>query len=201
MKAVILSVLVAGASAVEGGCPCYYDGAEHDCNPSPFLKSKGDTRCVCGPSASDWKTQEQCKPPASELEVETAKMEAVRTACTGSDDPKGTFPQCYEGSAGAFGVKEDVKVSLLTYADGKGTLDLTGSGIEGITCKGKSFTKSGQTISPAISDCLPSVVEVKSVNYCSDTDTVAVTVKDTKVPIPISCTLKKVACASGDVVV
>jgi len=64
MKAVILSVLLAGASAVEGGCPCYYDGRTHDCNPSPFLKSKGDTRCVCGNKASDWKTVDQCKAPA-----------------------------------------------------------------------------------------------------------------------------------------
>merc|ERR1712139_44986 len=75
-------------------------------------------------------------------------------------------------------------------------MDLEGSGIESITCKGKAFTKSGQEISPDISDCLPKVIAVQKVEYCSDSDTVSVTVKDSKVPIPVSATLKKVTCPS-----
>lgn len=121
--------------------------------------------------------------------------------CSGAADPSGSFPMCYEGSAGALGVKEDVKVKLVSYSNGKGIMDLVGKGIEGITCTGKSFTKSGQEITPDISDCLPKVIAVKKVEYCSDQDTVSVTVKDSKVPIPVSASLKKVACASTTVVV
>jgi len=120
--------------------------------------------------------------------------------CSGSADPSGSYPICYEGSAGALGVKEDVKVKLDTYANGKGTLDLVGSGIEGIKCTGKSFTKSGQEITPEISDCLPKLITVSKVEYCSDSDTVRVTVKDTKVPLPVSATLKKVSCGATIVV-
>merc|ERR1712196_334590 len=116
--------------------------------------------------------------------------------CSGSADPSGSYPQCYEGSAGALGLKEDVKATLLSYADGKGTMDLTGSGVESINCTGKSFSKSGQDISPDISDCLPKLVTVKKVEYCSDQDTVSVTVSDSTIPLPVSATLKKVACAS-----
>merc|ERR1712232_241495 len=113
--------------------------------------------------------------------------------CTGSADPP-SAPLCYEGSAGALGLKEDVTVKLNTFAAGKGTMDLTGSGIEKITCTGKSFTKSGQEITPDISDCLPSLVIVQKVEHCSDQDTIAVTVKDKKVPLPVTATLTKVAC-------
>jgi hypothetical protein len=121
--------------------------------------------------------------------------------CTGSDDPKGPYPLCYEGSAGALGLKEDVKVKILTYASGKGTMDIVGSGIEAISCKGKAFTKSGQAISPSISDCLPSVVTIQKVDYCSDSDAVVVTVKDKSIPLPVSATLKKTACPSASIVV
>lgn len=124
----------------------------------------------------------------------------VESSCTGSKDPSGPFPLCYEGSAGALGLKEDVKVKIESFAGGKGTMDLVGSGIEKITCTAKSFTKSGQDISPDISDCLPKLVTVQKVEYCSDDDTVSVTVKDTKVPIPVSATLKKATCASTVVV-
>jgi hypothetical protein len=105
---------------------------------------------------------------------------------------------CYEGSAGALGLKEDVKVKISSFASGKGTMDLSGSGIETISCTGKSFSKSGQDILPDISDCLPKVVTVQKVEYCSDDDTVSVTVKDTNVPIPVSASLKKVTCPSTD---
>merc|ERR1711907_774796 len=80
---------------------------------------------------------------------------ASNSACSGSADPAGPYPLCYEGSAGALGLKEDVKVKISSFASGKGTMDLSGSGIETISCTGKSFTKSGQEISPDISDCLP----------------------------------------------
>merc|ERR1711920_866273 len=132
--------------------------------------------------------------------VTCAANDLVPQTCSGSADPPSAAPLCYEGSAGALGLKEDVKVKLDTYAGGKGTMVLTGSGIEAISCKGKSFTKNGQEITPDISDCLPTVVTVKKVEYCSDQDTIAVTVADTHVPIPVTATLKKVTCAANDLV-
>merc|ERR1719262_1046405 len=88
------------------------------------------------------------------------------TACSGSSDPSsGT---CYEGTAGALGVKETVKVNLKSYSSGAGSLDLTGTGILGFTCADHSFSKSGQDVSVDLSDCLPSGVTVPEVKYCSD---------------------------------
>merc|ERR1712203_1070732 len=115
----------------------------------------------------------------------------------GSGDPA-SANECYEGSAGFGPAKETVKVDLKKYAGGKGTLDLTGSGIKGFTCAEHSFSKSGQDVNVDLSDCLPDGVTVPSVKYCSDSDTIAVTVKDKTVPIPITATLSKVSCDSSD---
>jgi Tfp pilus assembly protein PilE len=46
-------------------------------------------------------------------------------------------------------------------------------------------------------DCLPHGVEVSAVKYCSNSDSIKITVKDTAVPIPISAYLSKVACPSA----
>merc|ERR1712046_395179 len=97
-------------------------------------------------------------------------------SCSGSAPPAaGT---CYEGSAGALGVTETVKVNLKSYGNGAGTMDLTGTGIEGFTCADHSFTVSGQEVNVDLSDCLPSGVTLPDVKYCSDSDTITVTVKD-----------------------
>merc|ERR1711972_747808 len=68
----------------------------------------------------------------------------------------------------------------------------------GFTCADHAFTKSGQAITTDLSDCLPSGVTVPSVKYCSDSDTITVTVKDKVVPLPITATLKKVSCAASN---
>merc|ERR1712032_156544 len=118
-------------------------------------------------------------------------------SCTGSDDPVITERTCYRGSAGALGLTETVTVSLKSYADGKGTLDYSGDGIEAFTCNDKTLTKSGQDITFSdSSDCLPSGIEVTAVKYCSDSDTIKVTVKDKVVPLPISAILSKIDCPS-----
>ena len=65
---------------------------------------------------------------------------------------------CYEGKAGALGLTEDVKVNVKAFASGKGTMDLSGSGIEKFTCADHAFTKSGQEISVDVSDCVPSAM-------------------------------------------
>lgn len=117
--------------------------------------------------------------------------------CSGSADP--VAATCYQGAAGALGVKETVKVNLKKYATGAGSMDLSGTGIKGFTCSDHAFTKSTQDIKVDLSDCLPSGITVPAVKYCSDSDTIAVTVKDKAVPIPITATLKKVPCAASNV--
>lgn len=126
---------------------------------------------------------------------------ALKNRCSGSADPTGTFPKCYEGASGAMGVEEDIKVKIFSYSSGKGTMDLVGSGVKGIKCSGKGFTKSGQQITPAMSDCLPKVISVQKVEYCSDQDQVSVTVKDSHVPLPVSATLRSVTCTGDEAVV
>jgi len=119
-------------------------------------------------------------------------------SCSGTADPAG--PACYEGSAGALGLTETVKVNLLEVQEGAGKLEFTGSGIEGFTCSDKTYTKSGSDVALSdLSDCLPSGVEVTKTQYCSDDDTMKVTVKDTSVPLPVTATLKNVPCAGREV--
>merc|ERR1712066_586500 len=115
--------------------------------------------------------------------------------CSGTADP--AEAGCYEGKAGALGLTEDVKVNVKAFAGGKGTMDLSGSGIEKFTCSDHAFTKTGQEISVDVSDCVPSAITVSDVKYCSDSDQIKLTVKDKSVPLPISALLSKVSCATG----
>merc|ERR1712107_560608 len=118
--------------------------------------------------------------------------------CTGSSDPVVTGPMCYQGKGGALGLTETVTVTLKEYSSGAGTLDFGGDGIESFTCTAKSFTKAGQDITLSdSSDCLPSGIVVSGVKYCSDSDTIKLTVKDTAVPLPISAILSKIDCPSS----
>jgi len=127
-----------------------------------------------------------------------AAAEEFQSSCSGTADPAG--PACYEGSAGALGLTETVKLNLLEVSAGAGKLEFTGSGIEGFTCSDKTYTKSGSDISLSdLSDCLPAHVEVSKTQYCSDDDTVRVTVKDDSVPLPVTAKLKNVPCSGNDV--
>jgi archaellum component FlaF (FlaF/FlaG flagellin family) len=121
----------------------------------------------------------------------------VEFGCSGTADPAG--PGCYEGSAGALGLTETVKVNVLEVNPGAGKMEFTGSGITGFTCSDKTYTKSGSDLALSdLSDCLPDGVEVSKAQYCSDSDTLKLTVKDTAVPIPVTATLKNVACDGFD---
>merc|ERR1711862_501237 len=134
---------------------------------------------------------------ASRIDCPAVVEDDVALGCKGTADQAG--PACYEGSAGALGLTETVKVQLLEVGAGEGKLAFTGSGIEGFTCSDKSYTKSGTDLTLSdISDCLPDHVEVTKVKYCSDNDQVQVTVKDDTVPLPITAKLNKIACASRD---
>jgi cathepsin L len=125
-----------------------------------------------------------------------ATFTVAAASCTGSADPTITADTCYTGSAGALGLKETVTVTLHDFASSTGHVDIIGSGIQDITCKGKTVTKSGQDLTADLADCLPSDVAITSLKYCSDSDEISVTVKDKSVPLPVSATLKKVDCAS-----
>jgi len=125
-----------------------------------------------------------------------ALFAVAEASCSGTADPTITSDTCYTGSAGALGLKEIVTVTIHDFANSAGHVDVIGSGIQDITCKGKSVSKSGQDLTADLSDCLPSDVAITSLKYCSDSDTISVTVKDKSVPLPVSATLKKVDCAS-----
>jgi len=121
-------------------------------------------------------------------------------SCSGTADPDVSSPRCYHGKGGALGLTENVDVKLSDFSGGAGHIDVAGDGIEAFTCSNHGFTKSGQAITTDLSDCQPDGIAISKVLYCSDQDTVKVTVKDTTVPIPVTATLKKVDCASAVVV-
>lgn len=122
----------------------------------------------------------------------------VEKTCSGSTDPVVSEALCYHGSAGALGLTENVDVKITDYTGGNGHINVAGDGIEAFTCDSKPFTKSGQDIATDLSDCAPSGITIPEIKYCSDQDSVKVTVKDTAVPLPISTQLTRVSCASRE---
>jgi hypothetical protein len=87
-----------------------------------------------------------------------------------------------------------VSVKVTSFAAEKGTFDVTGSGIEKINCVNKAFTKSGQTLTADLSDCVQSI-KISSLEYCSDQDQVLVNAKVG--PVPAAVPLKKTPCPAG----
>jgi len=125
--------------------------------------------------------------------IAVAAASEAEFGCSGTADPAG--PRCFEGSAGALGVTEVVKVSLDEVNAGSGKVTFLGSGIEGFTCTSKSYTHNGLDLElEDLSDCLPNLVDIKKLQYCSDSDEVKVSVKVSVVPIPIKATLTRTAC-------
>merc|ERR1712170_217143 len=115
-------------------------------------------------------------------------------------DPVVTEPMCYHGKGGALGLTETVDVKIGDYAAGAGHIDVAGDGIEAFTCTNKEFAKGGQDITTDLTDCQPDGISITAIKYCSDQDTIRVTVKDDTVPLPVSATMSRVACASTEVV-
>jgi len=113
------------------------------------------------------------------------------TTCTGSGDPPSAAPFCYTGSK----LGETVNLKVNTFASEAGSFDLTGSGLESISCLGKSFTKSGQSLVADLSDCV-SLATISKLEYCSDQDQIVATIKDGF--ISTDAVLTKVACDSMD---
>merc|ERR1712209_184389 len=76
-----------------------------------------------------------------------------------------------------------------------GATTCTGSGLESISCLGKSFSKSGQDLVADLSDCV-SLASISKLEYCSDQDQIVATIKDGF--ISTNAVLTKVACDSMD---
>ena len=113
------------------------------------------------------------------------------TTCTGSGDLPSAAPFCETGSK----LGEIVNVKVNSLASEAGSFDLTGSGLESISCLGKSFTKSGQGLVANLSDCV-SLATTSKLEYCSDQDQIVATIKDGF--ISTDAVLTKVACDSMD---
>lgn len=136
---------------------------------------------------------------ATMQKVDCASRQALAT-CSGTDDPVVTEPMCYHGSGGALGLTETVDVKIDDFAAGAGHMEVAGDGIAGFTCANKEFSKGGQDITTDLTDCQPDGIAISAIKYCSDQDTIRVTVKADAVPLPVSATMQRVACASTEVV-
>ena len=71
---------------------------------------------------------------------------------------------------------ETVNLKVNSFDSEAGSFDLTGSGLESISCLGKSFSKSGQDLVADLSDCV-SLASISKLEYCSDQDQIVATIK------------------------
>mmetsp|Transcript_3172 Transcript_3172/g.7130 ORF Transcript_3172/g.7130 Transcript_3172/m.7130 type:complete len:144 (+) Transcript_3172:91-522(+) len=110
--------------------------------------------------------------------------------CTGSADPTGTVPYCFCG--GQLG--ETVSLKVTSFASEKGTVDVSGSGLETIACSGKAFTKNGQTLTGDWTDCVKPPITISSILFCSDQNQVLVNCQVG--PVPTASPLTPCTCPS-----
>jgi len=130
--------------------------------------------------------------------IASSFIATAAASCSGSGDPVISSTTCYHGSAGALGLTESIAVKVRDFSNSAGHFDVTGGGIESFSCTNHALKKSGQTIHSDLSDCVPSVITIKSIKYCSDTDEISIAVKAQAVPFAtITATLKKVNCGSA----
>merc|ERR1712166_449114 len=114
--------------------------------------------------------------------------------CEGAGKLPGGGPLCYQVKVGMFGVTEaiDMRIAGSTESAGSaeetGKMDLAGSGISSFKCSGADQLK----------NCLPRGITLKSADYCSNTDQVQITIKDSNIPSPaITATASRVKCDSS----
>jgi hypothetical protein len=149
-------------------------------------------KCIGGESDSCKKcVQDKCDAGFTSCSGFTppTKQRLHAEACSGSGDPpKG--PVCWMGSASVFGQTEQVLVKMYSFDSSKqhGDLDVEAGGVAGLSCDHRDFDKKGQDIVIDMNGC-GSHVSIESVQYCSDSDTVDIKVKDV---LEISATLDRV---------
>merc|ERR1711862_484674 len=108
------------------------------------------------------------------------------------------------GSKTIFGEGESIALTMTDFdaSASTGHFFLSGDGVTGFTCSSHEFSKSGQDIDVDLSDCLPHNVVLTSAKYCSDQDTVQVSVNDKNIPFglgKVTVPLHNVACGSAAV--
>mmetsp|Transcript_64345 Transcript_64345/g.119612 ORF Transcript_64345/g.119612 Transcript_64345/m.119612 type:complete len:144 (+) Transcript_64345:66-497(+) len=111
----------------------------------------------------------------------TEALNTTAPACTGSADPPATAPYCFSG--GQLG--ETVLLKVTSYTSPAGKVDISGSGLQAIDCKGKDFKKDGQTLTGDWSDCVKSPIVLKTIEYCSDQNQVLVNCQVGVVPASV----------------
>merc|ERR1712243_172364 len=79
---------------------------------------------------------------------------------------------------------ETLNLKVNSFDSEAGSFDLTGSGLESISCLGKSFSKSGQDLSVDLSDCVNDV-QINSLQYCSDQDEIHATVSKSFIRVDV----------------
>mmetsp|Transcript_1445 Transcript_1445/g.1964 ORF Transcript_1445/g.1964 Transcript_1445/m.1964 type:complete len:175 (-) Transcript_1445:3-527(-) len=119
-----------------------------------------------------------------------AEVNTTAPTCTGTADPPAATPYCYTG--GELG--ETVMLKVTSYGGGQGTVDVSGSGLQTIDCKGKPFKKDGQTLSGDWTDCVKAPISIKTIQYCSDQNQVVVNCMVG--PVPAATPLTSAACPS-----
>mmetsp|Transcript_20444 Transcript_20444/g.46823 ORF Transcript_20444/g.46823 Transcript_20444/m.46823 type:complete len:265 (+) Transcript_20444:28-822(+) len=118
----------------------------------------------------------------------------VSANCTGSGEFPSFRPLCYTGSQTVQGgIEVSVDVRVTQYSDGKGTMDVVASEFQKCTCNDHSFTKSGQSIGIDLSDCVSGVSVIEAL-YCSDDNSMSISVKGSMLPDPMTMPLKHTAC-------
>lgn len=85
-------------------------------------------------------------------------------ACTGNGDPPAQTAHCYTGSK----MGEVVTIKIDSFAAGKGSVLVTGSGLASLKCQ-RGFSKEEQLINvERLEECLPKSVKPEGVKFCSD---------------------------------
>jgi len=93
------------------------------------------------------------------------------------------------------GLTEQLQITVNSYANGVGLVDVVGTGIVALKCKDRPLVKNGQDLNVTLGHCVKNL-EIKTLKYCSDTDNVMLTVRQQLVPIPVDATLARVNCSS-----
>jgi hypothetical protein len=109
------------------------------------------------------------------------------------------MPGHFKGSAGVPGNwHEAVSITIKSFANGAGVVDLSGAGIEAFTCSGKTVSKTGSNLNlKGSSGCLPDGMVLQNLQYCSAYDAIHLMFKDSggHIPLPQSITLARVSAA------
>jgi len=114
--------------------------------------------------------------------------------CSGNSPFPAGVDRCY--SASRIGVTVDFKIRMTSDSDG--TLDFNVSGLLSVNCPEVPLSQTGQTIAvdeTAFNACLPPLVRLDTVTYCSDQDDLVIKFAR---PMPLQLHLSPLDCAALD---